>query len=216
MNYDSRASQHDPTLCKLYHRISGECGSSILSSGDLVTIQLGNEYLHPVVFLGLTDRDLQARATRLSYRVNGCSGWCLTLSIRSRISASQSSSDNSKISLHWMVLESGVFRSDELMLLQVASTTLRPGLMGADLCNVPLNFKQHAQPLMHRFQQLDADNSGILNHQDLQFMLDQMQGTAAPDKTKLRRGGTERILDLLDKGAQRVKVTLPQFSPRSS
>ena len=133
MNYDSRASQHDPTLCKLYHRISGECGSSILSSGDLVTIQLGNEYLHPVVFLGLTDRDLQARATRLSYRVNGCSGWCLTLSIRSRISASQSSSDNSKISLHWMVLESGVFRSDELMLLQVASTTLRPGLMGADL-----------------------------------------------------------------------------------
>jgi len=90
------------------------------------------------------------------------------------------------------------------------------GLMGADLCNVPLNFKQHAQPLMHRFQQLDADNSGILNHQDLQFMLDQMQGTAAPDKTKLRRGGTERILDLLDKGAQRVKVTLPQFSPRSS
>ena len=98
------------------------------------------------------------------------------------------------------------------------------GLMGADLCNVPLNFKQHAQPLMHRFQQLDADNSGILNHQDLQFMLDQMQGTAAPDKKKLRREdsalrkilfcGTEKILDLLDKGAQRVKVTLPQFSPR--
>ncbi len=82
------------------------------------------------------------------------------------------------------------------------------GLMGADLCNVPLNFKQHAQPLMHRFQQLDADHSGILNHQDLQFMLDQMQETAGPDKMTLRKRGAENIRKFLDKGAQRVKVKL--------
>lgn len=61
------------------------------------------------------------------------------------------------------------------------------GLMGADLCNVPLNFKQHAEPLIHRFRQLDADNSGHLNQEDLQFMLDQMQGTAAPDELKARK-----------------------------
>jgi hypothetical protein len=80
------------------------------------------------------------------------------------------------------------------------------GLMGADLCNVPLNFKQHAQPLIHRFQQLDADNSGILNHQDLEFMMDQMQEAVAPDKMKLRKERAEKIRKFLGKRARHVKV----------
>jgi len=75
------------------------------------------------------------------------------------------------------------------------------GLMGADLRNVPLNFKQHAQPLIHRSQQLDADNSGILNHQDLEFMMDQMQEAVAPDKMKLRKERAEKIRKFLGKRA---------------
>ena len=84
------------------------------------------------------------------------------------------------------------------------------GLMGADLCNVPLNFKQHAQPLIHRFQQLDADNSGILNHQDLEFMMDQMQEAVAPDKMKLRKERAEKIRKFLGKRARHVKVKVVQ------
>jgi voltage-gated potassium channel Kch len=84
------------------------------------------------------------------------------------------------------------------------------GLMGADLCNVPLNFKQHAQPLIHRSQQLDADNSGILNHQDLEFMMDQMQEAVAPDKMKLRKERAEKIRKFLGKRARHVKVKVVQ------
>jgi hypothetical protein len=95
------------------------------------------------------------------------------------------------------------------------------GLMGADLCNVPLNFKQHAEPLVQRFRQLDADNSGVLNHEDLQFMLDQMQGAAAPDELKARKPrkqnalkerAVEKIRNSLGGRAQRgqlVEVKMP-------
>jgi len=56
------------------------------------------------------------------------------------------------------------------------------GLMGAELCNAPLNFKQHAIPLIQRFQQLDADGSNKLDSQDLKFMLDQAQKMHAARK----------------------------------
>ena len=95
------------------------------------------------------------------------------------------------------------------------------GMMGADLCNVPLNFKQHAEPLIQRFRQLDADNSGVLNHEDLQFMLDQMQGAAAPDELKARKlrkqnalkERARKIRNSLTGGAQReqrVEVKMPK------
>ena len=57
------------------------------------------------------------------------------------------------------------------------------GLMGAELCDAPLNFKLHALPLIHRFQQLDADTSGTLDSQDLAFMLDQAQQVHAARKS---------------------------------
>ena len=80
------------------------------------------------------------------------------------------------------------------------------GLMGADLCNVPLNFKQHAEPLIHRFKQLDADHSGHLDHQDLEFMLEKMQESANPSKMKLRREKAEKLRKSMVARGRRTKL----------
>jgi len=57
--------------------------------------------------------------------------------------------------------------------------------MGAELCGEPLHFEKHVAPLIKRFEVLDADGSGKLDADDLEFMLDESKrqnpGSAATE-----------------------------------
>jgi len=87
------------------------------------------------------------------------------------------------------------------------------GMMGAGLCNVPLNYQQHALPLINRFKQLDADGSGNLDSQDLAFMLRQMQETTNPEKKKVYRKRAEKIRKFLgEQKAARAERRSKRFS----
>ena len=66
--------------------------------------------------------------------------------------------------------------------------------LGVRLCGEPLSFDKDVQPLIDRFEALDADSSGLLTREDLQFMVTESRrgakgapGTGAGSSFKIKR-----------------------------
>jgi hypothetical protein len=102
VNYDERVSQHDGSVCQYHHRAAGSCGIVSIQTTGVTQVELPGDFTHPVLFIGPSEILTQGAIKR---DTDGCLGWCIHIRTVSEVPT--------PTALHWMVLESGPYRSGD-------------------------------------------------------------------------------------------------------